>query len=184
MNAVTQSSRLPPMWPRVALAVTPVILVVLAVIVSSALQIIGQQREHADEVALRSVVERIAPTLRDRVEVADAWVSDLAGASRDEATLHRGIVDSRIVAGVVVEPWTQAVSGLVLPETPRTLSPLSTEQRDALSVGAAFWCALRLPPPQQYLPCAPADAVRATRARAVSALSRMVVAGSHGVARA
>ncbi len=74
MNVPKSTSRLPPLWPRIALAMLPVLLIVLAVIVDGALQTIDRQLENDDTVRLTAIAQRVVPTLRERVDVADAWV--------------------------------------------------------------------------------------------------------------
>jgi uncharacterized membrane protein len=111
MNAIKPTSRVPWMWPRVALAMLPVVLAMLAVLAASMLALIAQQRQREQDTRLAGTTERIVASLHDRSDVADAWIADLVSASHNEATLRRRISDSRFVTGVVLESWNEVLHG-------------------------------------------------------------------------
>lgn len=144
MKAVEPTFRLPPMWPRIALAMLPVLLTVVAVITVDAVQMVGREIEHEDDAQLTAIAERIAPVLRDRIEVADAWVVDLAATSRDESLLHRRVADSHVVAGVVIEPAEQALTAQLPSNSPLRLPRMNNEQQEALLGGRSVLLAAAL----------------------------------------
>jgi diguanylate cyclase (GGDEF)-like protein len=113
----------------------PVLLLVVGVLTASAWQLVDRALTAEDDARLDAIAERIAPVLRDRIEVADAWVVDLAGATHEERGLHRRVADSHLMAGVVLEPWAQAFSGDGAAGSPLRLPRLTTAQQDALLGG-------------------------------------------------
>ena len=135
MNAIKPTSRVPWMWPRVTLAMLPVVLAMLAVLAASMLALIAQQRQREQDTRLAGTTERIAASLHDRIDVADAWIADLVSASQNEATLRRRISDSRFVTGVVLESWNEVLHGGGSDAVGRSLPHPSAEERDALLTG-------------------------------------------------
>lgn len=146
MSVVEPNHRLPPLWPRIALAMLPVLLLVLAVIGGSALQQLDRSIAQQADARLEATCGRVAPAIRDRIEVADAWVADLAAVSRDETTLHRRVSDSTLLAGVLVTPWPDiAAVAAAAPPFPLARARLTGAQLQALLGGRSLLLALPMP---------------------------------------
>jgi len=135
MRPLEPISRLPSMWPRIAWAMAPVLLLVVAMLAGSAWQLLDRRLADENDARLQAIAERIAPLLRDRIGIADAWVAELAGASHEEADLRRRVADSHLIARVVVEPWAQAFSPEAAVGAWPRLPRLSSAQQGALLAG-------------------------------------------------
>jgi diguanylate cyclase (GGDEF)-like protein len=138
---------MPPMWRRVALVMTLVMVVALSVAGWASVRAITAQIDRDDATQVSELAAQFVPVFRSRLHMADAWVRYLTATEpgTDEQSLRARVLATGTLAGVVLVPLDERSAG--------GLPSLATSDRLALTAGRSV---LKIVPSAPSAPAAPA----------------------------